>query len=60
MAADIDYTIHYNERQRSVTDFRSGKQGYCKVNRSLFITTDVLAAFIGKRATDTVSALFWK
>ena len=60
MAADIDSTIHWNERQQSVNYILSCKQGICKVNWLLLSISDVLATFKCKTASNTVNAPFWK
>jgi len=53
MVTDIDYTIHYTEHQWNVNDFWSFKEGKYKVILSLYSITVVLAAFIGKTASDS-------
>jgi len=47
-----------NERQLSVNDFGSCKYGNCIVIWSLLGTTDILAACIGKRNSNMVTAPF--
>ena len=58
MAADVECTIHYNERQRSVNDLWSSKYGNSPVSWLFLRMTDALAAFIGKRDSNMVTAPF--
>ena len=58
MAADVEWTIHYNERQRSVNDLWFCNYGSYTVIWLLLYITDVLAASIGKNDTNTVTAHF--
>jgi len=59
MAADVEWTIHYNERQLSVNDLWICKYGNQTVIWLLLCITDLLAAFIGKRDSNTVPTPFW-
>jgi len=56
MAADVEWTIHQNERQRSVNDLWYCKYGNYTVIWSLLCITEVLAAVIGNRDSNTVTA----
>jgi len=58
MAADVEWTIHQNERQHSVNNLWFCKYGNYTVIWSLLFITDVLAASIGKRVRSTVTAPF--
>ena len=58
MAADVEWTIHQNERQRSVNDLWFCKYGNYTAIWSLLCITDVSAAFIGKRDSNMVTAPF--
>ena len=57
-AADDKWTRQSNERQWSVNDLRSSKYGNPLVTWSLLCIMDVLAAFIDKRDSNTVTAPF--
>jgi len=56
MAADIDYRIHYNERQWSVKDFWSCALGDEIADRLQTLTKELLAIFIEKTDRNTLSA----
>jgi hypothetical protein len=56
MAAEIEWTMHQNECQQSVNDLWSCMYSNSAVIWSLLFITDVLAAFIGKRNSNTVNA----
>jgi len=59
MAADVEWTIHQNEHQRSVNDFWFWKYGNYTVIWSLLCITDALAALLGKRDSNMLTAPFW-
>jgi hypothetical protein len=48
MAADVPWTMHYNDRQQIVMDKWSCKSGNSQVIWSMLFITDVLAGVIGK------------
>jgi len=60
IAADFEWTIHWNQRQQSVNNFWSSKFGNWKVIWSLLCISDIMAAFIGKKQGDTVTTPFWE
>jgi len=60
LAADMERTMHYNRGQRNVNDNWSCKYSNWKVLWLLLCITDILAAFMGRRDSDTVTAVFWQ
>jgi len=58
MAPDVEWTIHWNERQHSINNVWIAKYGNYTVIWLLFCITDVLAALIGKGDTNMVMAPF--
>jgi hypothetical protein len=58
MVADVEWTIHQNERQQSVNDLWSCKFSNSPVTWSLLCITDVLQDVIGKRDYNTVTTPF--
>jgi len=60
MAADVEWTIHENECQRSVNDSWFCKYGNWTTVWSLWCITDMLAAFIGTWDSDMVPDASWK
>jgi len=61
MAADVEWTINENERQRpSVNDLWFCKYGNYTLIWLLLFITDVLAAFVGKRDSNNLTAPFGK
>jgi len=59
MAADVEWTIHHNEHQRSVNNYWSCNHRNWIVICLLLCLTNSLAASIGGRASGTVTAPFW-
>jgi len=58
MAANVEWTIHWNEGQWSVNDLWLCKYGNYTVIWLLLSMTNVLAAFIDKRDSNTITAPF--
>jgi hypothetical protein len=56
MAANIDYTIHYNKHQLRVNDFWSCILGDQATNRLHTVIKEFLASFIGTKHCDTLPA----
>jgi len=54
-AADAEWTICSNERERSVNDLWSCKYANSPVTWSLLFVTNILAAFVGERDSNTVT-----
>jgi len=57
-AADVEWMIHWNELQRSVNNLWSCKYSNSPVTLSLLFITAILAASMGERDCDTVTAPF--
>jgi len=60
MAADVKWTIHWNEHQWSVNDFWFCKYGNWTTIWSLWCLTDMLAAFMGIWNSDMLPAASWE
>jgi len=58
MAPDVEWTIHSDEHQQSIKHLWSGKYGDAIVIWSLLCITDILAAFIGRGDSNTVTTSF--
>jgi len=60
MAADYEYTLLENERQRSLNEYWSCKYGNWNMIWSLLSITAVLPAFVGKTESNKDTVRFGK
>jgi hypothetical protein len=56
MAADLVEKVHWNEQQRSINDYLPCEYGKWNVTWQLLFITNGLAAFLGTRVNNTVTA----